>query len=371
MFDVAIIGAGINGASLAYKLKTSGKSVVVFEKDSIASGGSGAAGAFIAPKFAKTSELTLLLEKSYLNSLEFYEKKFNKYINLSPLVHIAKNSQESTKILQFKESTSLQICDDNNFSTFLSDKDSTRVCLKHSAVVDAIGVCNEMLKDIEVIYENVDTFSKEDDFYSINSIKAKKLIFTTGGFKNILDEPYFNYRAIFGHRIDIRCSNKLDFIHHKDVSVSCSKDDALVSVGATHDIHFDMFKEEFDYKKSREVLLQKASNSIDLKDVEVVEDFIGIRCGSNDYMPIVGRVVDYEKTIKKYPKLLNGQKVDFDQFEYMEDIYMINGVGGYGFVLAPTLADDLYANMFENKKLNKNIDLARFVSRYAKRVKNG
>lgn len=371
MFDVVIVGAGINGASLAYKLKKSGKSVLVFEKDKIAGGGSGAAGAFIAPKFAKTSELTLLLEKSYLYALDFYKKYFSKHIDISPLVHIAKNPQESKKILQFIDSTSLKMCKKNSFDSFLKDKDSTRVCLEKSGVVDAVAVCKKMLDGIEVVYEEVKGFTKCDDFYTINNIKAKKLVFTTGGFKNILDEPYFNYRAIFGHRIDIKCLKKLDFIHHKEVSVSCLKSDGTLSIGATHDIHFDMFNEKFDYKKSRETLLEKASSSIDLGSVEIVDDFIGIRCGSNDYMPIVGKVVDYKKTIKKYPKLLNGQKVEFDKFEYMDNIYMINGVGGYGFVLAPTLSDYLYSNMYEDKKLNKNIDLARFISRYAKRVKNG
>ena len=53
MYDIAVIGAGINGCSVAYELVKENKSVILFDKSGIASGGSGAAGAFISPKFSK------------------------------------------------------------------------------------------------------------------------------------------------------------------------------------------------------------------------------------------------------------------------------------------------------------------------------
>ena len=42
-FDTIIIGAGINGCTLAYTLNKKGHNVLVLEQDTIASGGSGAA----------------------------------------------------------------------------------------------------------------------------------------------------------------------------------------------------------------------------------------------------------------------------------------------------------------------------------------
>ena len=38
---------------MAYEFTQAGKKVIIFDMDAIASGGSGAAGAFIAPKFSK------------------------------------------------------------------------------------------------------------------------------------------------------------------------------------------------------------------------------------------------------------------------------------------------------------------------------
>ena len=47
MYDVAIIGAGINGVSVAHEFAEAGKRVIIFGMEGIASGGSGAGGAFI------------------------------------------------------------------------------------------------------------------------------------------------------------------------------------------------------------------------------------------------------------------------------------------------------------------------------------
>ena len=63
MYDIAIVGAGINGSSVAYEFLKQNKKVILFDQDTIASGGSGAAGAFISPKFATSGELKDLLDE--------------------------------------------------------------------------------------------------------------------------------------------------------------------------------------------------------------------------------------------------------------------------------------------------------------------
>ena len=50
VYDTIIIGAGIAGATTAHMLTQKGQSVLVLDKNGIASGGSGAAGAFVSPK---------------------------------------------------------------------------------------------------------------------------------------------------------------------------------------------------------------------------------------------------------------------------------------------------------------------------------
>ena len=74
MYDIAIIGAGINGTSVAYEFLEQGKKVVLFDMKDIAGGGSGAAGAFISPKFSKAGELKEIIHDAFIYSTKFYEK---------------------------------------------------------------------------------------------------------------------------------------------------------------------------------------------------------------------------------------------------------------------------------------------------------
>ena len=63
MKKVIVIGGGISGCSTAYFFKKANFKVTIFEKDTICSGGSYAAGAFLSPKLSKPSKY-----KDYLNS---------------------------------------------------------------------------------------------------------------------------------------------------------------------------------------------------------------------------------------------------------------------------------------------------------------
>ena len=76
MFDIAIIGAGVNGTAMVHELSKTYKNIALFDEKGIANGGSGAAGAFISPKFSKEGELKNLLHDAFQYSMAFYEKYF-------------------------------------------------------------------------------------------------------------------------------------------------------------------------------------------------------------------------------------------------------------------------------------------------------
>jgi len=208
-------------------------------------------------------------------------------------------------------------------------------------------------------------------FWVLNdSYKAKKVVLATGAYSNMIDETYLKtaVRGIWGHRIDIKTKTKNDISIHQYVSISPSKDGVL-SIGATHDLHFNPFNMKYDFKKGREELLLKASKTVDLKDVEVIKDYVGLRSGSSDYLPIVGQVVDSAKTFQKLSRReLEFKKQDFSKYCYQDGLYMINGSAGYGFVLAPFLGYTLTQAIIKNKPIDAKIDVARFFARYARRM---
>ena len=361
MYDIAVIGAGINGSSIAYELSNAKKSVVVFDT-AIAAGGSGAAGAFISPKFSKSGELKDIIHEAFLYSMEYYEKNFSRYFQKTRLVHLAKDEKDDEILRVYKNSTPLKLYEVQN-----GVRESISI---DSGIVDANGICISMLDGIDMIHEHVDTLVYDDGYWIINeSYSAKEVVLATGAYESIVKEPYIKLRGVWGHRIDVKTSTKNTLSIHQFVSISPSND-GVVAIGATHDVHYhpQRSKEKYDFSKGREELLQKASKSIELKDIEIVKDYVGLRSGSFDYMPMVGSLVLSKETLMDKSINFKVKKADTSKYLYYPNLYMINGSGGYGFVLAPYLAKILKEHILSDTKISDRVAPSRFFARWAKKL---
>lgn len=116
-------------------------------------------------------------------------------------------------------------------------------------------------------------------------------------------------------------------------------------------------------------LLKKANDIKKLEDVEVIDIKIGARASSVDYFPMVGKLVDSKKSFGKYPHLKNGFQVKNENLEMIDNFYILNGVGGRGFVLSIYLANLLVENIFNNQELDEEITNFRLFKRWAKKQK--
>ena len=364
-FDIIIVGAGINGCSLAYSLNKRGQSVLVLEQDDIASGGSGAAGAFINPKISKSGPLKELIEKAYLYALPFYRENFNNHTTLAPLLHIAKYEDENDKVEYFKTHTSLKTGDiPAELSSSLTPHANSfsSVYIKDNAIVEAKHVCEAMLEGIQREKVKVEVPKYEDGFWCINLYRAKKLVLCTGGYDEIVKEPYIKLRRIFGQRCEIESSTLMRATVHHEVSVSATKKNGRIAVGASH--HLD--KEMMPTKEEGEAeLIRLAQKSVKLDDLRLISSFTGMRSGSNDYLPMLGSVVKAQESIHKHPETLKGNKEL--ELEYYPELYMINGVGGYGFVLAPYLSKLMSEHLIDGQELPEYLAPKRFFYRWAKK----
>ncbi len=77
---------------------------------------------------------------------------------------------------------------------------------------------------------------------------------------------------------------------------------------------------------------------VDSSDFRLKEIFCGMRSSSKDYFPLVGEIVDVSFMLENYPNLKHGAKAPLKK---LPNIYILNGVGGRGFLFAPYLADKL------------------------------
>jgi tRNA 5-methylaminomethyl-2-thiouridine biosynthesis bifunctional protein len=369
-YDVIIIGAGINGCCSAYYLHQAGLKVALIDQDGIASGGSGAAGAFISPKISKAGELKEIMGYAHIEALEFYTTHFPKFTLTKPLLHIANSPQEAEKLEYFKRETFLHHTQiDEELISLLTDEvsDDSYIYFSEGAVVDAQGVCNKMVEGIDFYFFKADKLIHTDEMWQIGKIRAKYLVLSIGAYPKLLPIDYVGLRGIWGHRIDIKTSTHIPCILHHHVSISPTINDS-VAIGATHDVHYSPFSgETYDVEQGRNVLLEKASKTLKLNNINIINDYMGLRSGSNDYLPMLGNLVDAEMTLNKFPHLRHGQSVDPTEYIYYPNLTMINGSGGYGFVLAPYLAKQLKEFIVDEKEIDPILSPSRFFPRWAKR----
>lgn len=82
---------------------------------------------------------------------------------------------------------------------------------------------------------------------------------------------------------------------------------------------------------------------------------------------MLGKIIDSEKTIEKYPHLKNGSHIKNNMLITKDDLYVINGVGGRGFVLSPYLANLLVENIINQKDIQEEVLTHRLFKRWVKR----
>jgi len=372
MYDIAIIGAGINGCSVAYEFTEAGKKVILFDMNSIAGGGSGAAGAFISPKFSKAGELKELLHDAFVYSMEYYNKHFPQNIQNYPLLHIAKDEKEELILKAYKKDTSLKLLQPsqallNSLTREAQEKEHVSI---NAGLVDAQAMCEAMACDAKFVKHKVENLIYEDGFWNIDEMYgAKEVVIATGAYKKLIKEPYINLRGVWGHRIDISTPTPNSASLHQFVSISPNTQGNL-AIGATHNVHYhpETSSEAYDVTEGRKELLDKASKTLKLDNIKIEKDYMGLRSGSFDYLPLVGPLVMSQETLKNEAINFKTKKPHYEEYDYYPNLTMINGSGGYGFVLAPYLARKLREYVLRDKKIDKGLQPARFFYRYAKKI---
>jgi len=369
-YDYIILGAGISGCSVAYELSQHTKSLLLVDQlSNIAKGASGAAGAFLSPLLGKSKKFNNFVNKSLKYTTNLYQNKFLNVIDNCGTLKIPKNKIDKKKFEEFIPHIELPYKKIDNGYFFNT-----------GSVVNSFGICKMMTTSFSNDGNKIQTkfnFKIENiyfdgNFWILNNIlKTKNLILTTGADIKLLDEFYIKIKPVWGRRIDIKTSTLLKHNYQKNCSVSKSfpisdNNYYKVSIGATQ--HIDIEKID-DTQKDNKELLKKANDIIKLEDIEITKGYNGARACSFDYFPIVGEIIDSKKTIQEFPNLVNGTEVSSKKFIRYKNLYILNGVGGRGFTLAPYLAKQLVDNIINNTKIDKDIVVDRLFTKEVKRIK--
>ncbi|MFA5454921.1 MAG: FAD-dependent oxidoreductase [Sulfurimonas sp.] len=379
IYDFLIIGAGSAGCSAAYFLHKDGKSVALVDREGIAGGASGAAGAFLSPLPGQKNLYNSLVNTALDFSLNFYQELLPQAVDKKGVLRVANDNFDEDKLSQ--NSIKYDYFDVKKLHSISKNfRDIEGYFYKNAAVIEPIQICYKLTEGCDFYKIDVEKLIFENDFYMLENIKAKNVILTQGVSKSLVEIPYMKISPIFGLRIDVKTTTKVPFNIHKSISISTNKQDGTISIGATHERHDSQMMECLTtcdkcsfYVNSDEAqiktLLKQADELIKLDDLEVIKSYKGARATIKSYFPVIGKAVEHKSTLKKYPSIKNGTKIPPESLEYFQNLYLINALGSRGFVFGPYLAKILTQNILYNEPMPQEISTEKLFYKMARKSK--
>ncbi len=343
-FDYIIIGGGIAGVISAFFLKE--YKILLIDKRGILRGASEAAGAFLFPKISKKSSYTDFINNSILTAFEFYESLGIDTHKKGVLI-LPRDNEDIKRFREYEKYIKLPF-----------EKKDGGFFFRDGGFIEVDEV-REKIK-IPFLKEEIKILKKDGEYWRVNDKLAKNVILATG-YEEIIDIPYIKIRPIWGERIEISGEWRGDFniFYHKNCSVAKVK--KRLRIGATHKRNCLECKEN---EKEALELIQKAKEIVDIEDFKIEDIKGGFRAASVDYFPVVGEVIDVEKTLNLQPKIVKGELPK--KLVYKKGLYIINGMGARGFSNAIMCAKMLKDYIKNSVNLGK-IDSKRLFIKWARK----
>ena len=350
MLDYLVVGLGLAGISFCEQLEDNDKTFHVISDNSQTS--SSVAGGLYNPVILKRFTLAWKANEQLELALPFYRKLEKKLeVTLDYKLSVARrfNSIEEQNLWY-------EAMDKPNLGAFLSPE----IRANTNQNVDApfgLGIVHKTgridTKSLLAAYskylknngqltsEKFDykALSIEDHMISYQAIRAKHIVFAEGfGLKK---NPYFNYLPLNGNKGEYVIIQAPDLNEEKAIkaSIFCIPlGKGRYKIGANYNRN-STSNEPSEY--TRKELLQKMEKFIRC-DYKVTDQIAGVRPTVIDRRPLVGRHPEFD------------------------NLYILNGLGSRGVLIAPSASLELYRFIEHQKPLNSEIDLSRFSKKFFK-----
>lgn len=341
--DYIIVGFGLAGLALVEELEVRGKSFVVFEDNSQTS--SKVAGGMYNPVILKRFTPVWDSEEQLEIALPFYEKlekRFQKKYDFKIPIYRVFNSVEEQNnwfVAADKPRLSPYMLSNLNFESFPGIPSEYGFgMLQGTGRIDV----NQLLSDFteKLVLEGKlinSTFDysklKVGEEFHYDDITAQKMICCEGfGLKS---NPYFKELPLMGAKgelLVIKSSElKINFLLKAGIFVM-PLGEGLFKVGAT----FNWTDKTIDpTEEGRRELVEKLHAVMDVP-FEIVEQNAGIRPTVKDRRPLIG------------------------QHSTIRNLYVFNGLGTRGVLIAPKYAKKLLAFIEDGQPLPEEVNITRF-----------
>lgn len=349
-FDYIIVGQGLAGTLLTYRLQNLGKRVLVVDKHSASTSSKVALGVYnplVLKRFTPCWNIEQQLRPLY-DFLDAFEAKFKTIIHESPKLFRLFNSVEEQN-LWLEKSEKERLRPFMN-PTFISNPYTSINAIFGFGEVNDSGRVNLplmiqtfrdfLLQNSLVLNEDLE-FSELNitpDVIQYKQYSASKIVFCEGHRLSL--NPYFNYLPLMrtkGEILTVRIKN-LHLKEHIKSSISILPlGDDLYKIGAT--FNWDQ-KDEIPTESAKTTLLTKLKSIVHLP-IEVIKHEAGLRPTVKDRRALIG------------------------QHPAFKNLYVFNGLGARGLLLAPLLSSQLASYLEENTPLDAEVNITRYIEEYS------
>lgn len=342
---VLIVGFGLAGATLAFKLEQKGIPIEIIEGDKSNSSkvAAGIYNPLVFRRLLKSWQADTFIPnlQQFFDELEakldakfHFRTKILKFISSADELNFWERKANEGEIanylpLEFTKSYKPDFTNPQTAYAEIQHSGFVRLDLMLSAAKEYFLKQKVMLLE-SFDYEAIDL---KGEFPLYKGTSYQTIIFAEG--YRVTENPYFKYLPFTfakGEILNVRIPNaKFEYIANRDVFILPIGDD-IFRVGATY------VWEEIDESPSevsQEELRYKLEKMIKVP-YEVVGHVAGVRPATLDRRPLLGR----------HPVHKN--------------LAIFNGLGAKGVMLAPTLAETLISHLFDGETLPKDSDLLRF-----------
>jgi len=379
-YDTIIIGAGIAGCCSAYTLQQKGQKVLLLDRSAVAaSGGSGAAGAFVSPKIGKGSALQTITNEAFQFAKDFYLKHFPKHFHQTGVIRIPKDEEDAGKFSTYEvfNDSIYRGVNQEELNTFGIKNSENSFMFEEAGVCDAPEMCAAIFEQVEFQQMDVESLEWDGECWILRQaqepsvrqaqepvaelVEAKNIVLATGYQNDLFDMRYMGVKGTWGSRGDYKSTLDLEVSMHKSISVSANIN-GIIKIGATH----VKSKEPCMVCDGKPLkgLFESASQMVDTSDFVLKETFCGMRSGSKDYFPLAGKVIDVPFMLENYPAITRGAK---PELKYIDNLYVLNGLGGRGFVFAPLMAELLAECIVDGKEMDSRVNPDRLFLKWCRK----
>ena len=351
---VAIIGSGISGASLAYALRKRNIECFIIDKSyKLANGASGNKLALQMPKLTMDdSPYGLLSLEAFL-----YSRKIAKNLNAIPrsdgLVLIPSRDRDILKFKKLLENNWPLDLLNNNYDKLNFLKFINHIYMKSSGIVDNSKFIQNLIKDVEFISKfDVKKITSKDGLNIIidkfgNRLKAKTVIWANGFEMTNLSQNLpinpISGQVTYLKANELSSNLKINFSYGHHFSQAFK---GYHQIGASFNRNANTCFREIDQNTNINSIPEFLRKNI-YYNINESGHRVSVRASTKDRMPFFGDL-----------SALTGKKSN--------NIYILGGMGAWGFVYAPFYAELLVTKIINdqlviNSKLEKLLTIERLL----------